>query len=512
MYMTAFRLIAAGLLLLGHPALSGQNFNRPVPKNVPPYDFVQYDSSYQGYYLTAPFRLGANTANASLPLMILDSKGFLFWYMPLAARNLLDFKFNSAAQLYQFVKFHNPQEVQYVLMDTGFNPVDSFTTVNGILPDIHDFQISSDHTFLLAGASDTILDLSAYLFNGTPGAANTRALGFVVQEFDADHNLLFQWNSNDHIHPGEAYANYPYSAAAFDYCHGNSIEEDTDGNLLLSFRNLNAVYKIDRHSGEILWQLGGKTSSFTFANDAGFSGQHDARRMPNGNIALFDNANQAAPPRISRAVEYQLDTLNWVATKVWEYQHAPGFFSPAMGCHQTTTDRRHLINYGLVFRPNPSVVLTDDDGKRLSELVFQDSFVIYRSYLFDLPLTGAQRPVISCAQNGGTVTLSAPAGYERYAWSTGETAASISVQAPGVYQLWVSHGAGMLGSEPFVIPDVSTACQASDVSETGGPDNSAPLEYFDLLGRKISPPEGPRTGSQLYVVRFADGRARLRLH
>lgn len=500
--------LAAVCLVFGAFALAGQNANRPVPAGVPVYEFVLHDSSFQGYYLTAPFRLNG-TANTPISAMILDSKGYLVAYVPVDARNVLDFKFNAERQQYQFVKFQNPQKVQYLLMDTAFELVDSFSTINGILPDIHDFQISKNGTFLLAGASDTLLDLSAYLFNGTPGNANTNVVGFVVQEFDAGHQLLFQWNSNDHIHPSKAIDSYGYNAGSFDYCHGNSIEEDTDGNLLISFRNLDAVYKIDRQTGAILWELGGKNSTFTFLNDPGFSGQHDVRRLPNGNIAMFDNGNSAAQPKVSRAVEYQLDTLNRVATRVWEYQYVPHFFSSALGSHQTTADRRHLINYGLNFRPDPSFVLVDDNKSLLAELFFRDSFMSYRSALSDLLFSAVQRPAISCTQTGGVVTLSAPPGHARYAWSTGESTSSIEVQSTGAFQFWVDYGIGMLGSEPFVIEDLSMACPVSSVSDIELNGSRVVIGYYDLLGREVAAPTGPKSGGKIYLVRYADGRMRV---
>lgn len=488
-----------------------QNYNRPVPSQVPAYEFVQHDSTQTGYYLTAPFGLNAGNGPMDLPpsTMVLDADGYLFWYQPVAARNLLDFTFHPEHDLYTYVKFVNPQNVQYMLMNRDFEVVDSFTTTNGISPDIHDFQITANKTFLLAGASDSIMDLSAYPFNGMPGSATTHVIGFVVQEFDEDHNLLFQWNSNDHIPPQATYPFYGYNAAAFDYCHGNSIEEDVDGNLLLSFRHLNAVYKIDRQSGKVLWRLGGRTSSFTFTNDQGFSGQHDVRRLPNGNIALFDNANMGPLPRVSRAVEYRLDTLNWTATKVWEYKYDPEFFSRAMGGHQTTDHRQHLINYGLNFRPEPSFVRTDDAGQLLSELFFQDSIMSYRSSLFDLPVEHIERPVITCSQDGGTVTLSAPSGQGRYEWSTGETAPTINVSETGAYQVWIPQGIGMLGSKPFVIQDLAAACPTSVVKEVPETDSELIVGYFDLLGRRIAPLQNSGSRMQIYVVQYASGRVRL---
>lgn len=459
--------------------------------------------------MSTPFRFGVNNPEPK-PAVILDSKGFVAWYLTASARSITDFKFNPEWQRFQYVRFLNPLEVQYILLDSQLNLLDSFTTTNGILPDVHDFLITENNTCLLAGASDSVMDLSAYLFNGIPGSANTHVTGFVVQEFDEDHNLLFQWDSNDHIPPTAGYPFYGYNPNGFDYCHGNSIDEDSDGNLLLSFRHLNAVYKIDRQTGKVLWQLGGKTSSFTFTNDGGFSGQHDVRRLPNGHIALFDNANMAAPPRISRAVEYELDTVNWLAKKVWEYQYTPGFFSRAMAGHQTTPERLHAIGYGLVFRPNPSAVLVDDAGSLISELFFADSVMSYRSYYYgDLPLNDAQRPSIQCSQNGGTVTLTAPPGYDEYVWSTGETTAEINVQESGAYQVWVNYGAGMLGSEPFYVQDLSTACPLSDVKNINIVDNQTIIGYFDLLGRRIDPPATVERDGKIYLVQYSNGRVKL---
>src|SRR5204863_9360513 len=78
-----------------------------------------------------------------------------------------------------------------------------------------------------------------------------------------------------------------------DYFHVNSIDVDTDGNLLVSARNTHAVYKLKRRTGAILWRLGGKRSDFAMGPGTRFAWQHDARRRPDGTVSLFDN--EAAP-------------------------------------------------------------------------------------------------------------------------------------------------------------------------------------------------------------------------
>lgn len=490
--------------------MAAQTFNRLVPAGVPPYEFIRNDSADHGHYLSAPFYLGTGPNDPSTllpkPILILDADGYICWYALVDARNLVDFKYFPDAGLYGYTTFYTPQDIRFVLMDNQFQLLDSFTTVNGILPDVHDFQITRNNTYLICGLSDRIVDLSAHQINGMPGSAQTHAEGFVVQEFDQDHNLVFQWDSNDHIHPSKAYENYGYNPDNYDYCHGNAVEEDDDGHLLLSFRHLNAVYKVDRQTGEVIWELGGKTSSFTFANDAGFSGQHDIRRLPNGHITVFDNANTAAPPRISRAVEYSLDTVNWVATKVWEYRYNPGFLARAMGSHQTTADRMHLVNYGLSFRPNPSFVLADDAGNVAVQLTYPDSVMSYRSFIFDLPFEHVDRPEINCVQGENSATLSAPPGFDRYEWSTGETTEIAVVDQPGIYQVWVDHGTGMLGSEPLVIEDPQNACRVIRTEEPEMVQNRQIMGYFDLLGRRIV---APRIG-EVYVARYRGGWSELR--
>ena len=73
------------------------------------------------------------------------------------------------------------------------------------------------------------------------------------------------------------------TGAIVDYAHGNAIEVDGDGNLILSSRHFSEVTKINRLSGEIMWRWGGKNNQFTFIGDStGFSYQHTIRRLPAG--------------------------------------------------------------------------------------------------------------------------------------------------------------------------------------------------------------------------------------
>ena len=92
----------------------------------------------------------------------------------------------------------------------------------------------------------------------------------------------------------------PEGPRSWDYFHINSVEEDADGDLIISARNTCALYKLDRDTGEIVWQLGGKGGDFRMGKGTRFCFQHDARRAGRGRISLFDNS--AGPPVAAPAV------------------------------------------------------------------------------------------------------------------------------------------------------------------------------------------------------------------
>src|SRR5262249_26461313 len=79
-----------------------------------------------------------------------------------------------------------------------------------------------------------------------------------------------------------------------DYVHANSLEWDDDEGIIVSSASQSTIFKIEYSSGRVLWRLGGygaKRSDFIFQNDplGGFSSQHSARKMPYGNILIYDN-------------------------------------------------------------------------------------------------------------------------------------------------------------------------------------------------------------------------------
>src|SRR5207248_6684945 len=101
-----------------------------------------------------------------------------------------------------------------------------------------------------------------------------------LQELDiATGRVLFEWHALGHIALSESYAKRRRKAP-FDYFHINSVELGRDGNLLVSARNTNAIYEIDRRTGAVVWRLGGKRTVFAMGRGTRFAWQPDGRQRP----------------------------------------------------------------------------------------------------------------------------------------------------------------------------------------------------------------------------------------
>jgi len=470
-----------------------------------PYEFEQYDTTDYGYYFAAPFSLlSAPTIGHQSRFILLDKDGFLTWYSTNNTVRYLNFQYQPDTNFFSCYFWNHP--FGYVFMDSTFQLVDTFSIYNGLYINPHEFKILPNGNVIFTVYKDSIMDLSAYTFNGGDhGSATTNVEGDIILEYDRAHNLVFRWNGFNYINITEAYEEFGYSPVCFDYSHVNSIDEDVDGNLLVSFRNINSVYKINHTNGNVIWRLGGKSSSFTFTNDYGFSGQHDIRCYPGGIISVFDNANTTTNQ--CRAVMYSLNTVAWTATKIWEYKPDPSFISTAMGGHLIIADSNHVIDYGENRRPYPSVDFIDNMGNIKTQIFFEDSILSYRTYITKLPFS-LPRPEISCTLGTNSINLFAPSGYQSYKWSTGETSDHITVSNTGVYQVWVNYGIGMLGSKPFYINNISTACITVGVQEQQIEPPKGDCIIYDLLGRIMKKPEI----GHVYIYRYANGYSVLKYY
>jgi hypothetical protein len=229
-------------------------------------------------------------------------------------------------------------------------------TVGAPVTDIHELLRLGNGNYLVAGQIFESFDTTAY-----GGSADAEVMGFEIQEVTPGGSVVWRWNSFDHIGLDETPAVYWNQIVTqpepYDTQHWNSLEPEGGNRMLLSFRNLDAVYEINRTTGNIIWKLGGTTTpkSLTVQNDVHGSyplgSQHDARRLSDGTITIHDNATFLN--RGPRAVRYQVNTQAKTATLVEEVTDPDAQASQCCGSARKLAGGNWLIGWGRIPTGSP---------------------------------------------------------------------------------------------------------------------------------------------------------------
>ncbi|TAL67311.1 MAG: hypothetical protein EPN82_15165 [Bacteroidetes bacterium] len=270
---------------------------------------------------------------------------------------------------------------KFYVVDRNLDLLDSFACKNGLETDFHDFKLLNNGHGLLLGIEYDTVDMSSIYPGGKPDAV---LISFALQEQDENKNVVWEWHALDHLQVTDATSDIDLTQQNIAWVHINSFEVDSDGNLLISERNLDEITKIEKQSGNIIWRLGGKkckNNQFTFLNDTidgfwGFSHQHSVHRLPNGNILLFDNGNMN-PLQQSRAVEYEIDEVNKTIRKVWEYNPFPSVYTMSQGSVERLPNGNTLIGWGTNLQ-QMTFVEVRADGTRAIEARNLESYMAMR--------------------------------------------------------------------------------------------------------------------------------------
>lgn len=134
-----------------------------------------------------------------------------------------------------------------------------------------------------------------------------------------------------------------------DWSHANALvylpEEDA---IIVSFRHLDCIMKLDWQTKKILWILGEPTGWGAAWQEYLLQPvgdlewpyhQHSPQLTPHGTLMVYDNGNYRARPfdeptsaanNYSRVVEYEIDEDAMTVEQVWEYRGSPRerFYSP----------------------------------------------------------------------------------------------------------------------------------------------------------------------------------------
>jgi hypothetical protein len=225
-----------------------------------------------------------------------------------------------------------------VVLDEHYSEIARIRAGNGLSADVHELLLTPKGTALVTIYNSVQRDLTAI---GGPSSHAT--WDSIIQEIDIDTgNVLFEWHSLDHVPVTDSYSPI---LDPFDYFHINSIDVDYDGNLIVSARNTSAIYKIDKATGNVLWTLGGRSSTIQMGPRVPFMYQHDARVHPDGTLTLFDDGPGSSSQQ-ARAIRLGIDVPGRQAVLLQEYVHPQALMVSAMGNAQQLGGDRMLVGWG----------------------------------------------------------------------------------------------------------------------------------------------------------------------
>ena len=317
---------------------------------------------------------------------IVSITGKVLWFHPLPAGSFAtDFRTQTylGKPVLTWFQADRGSGGEDVIYNDRYQQIATVKPANGYMPDFHEFLITPWNTALILADK--------------PGTANLTSLGLsahqqvidgVVQEIDIKTGkLLFQWDSADHVPYSDSHAPMPQSGQPWDWFHINAVHLDTDGNLLISSRFTWTIYKVNLRTGAMMWQLGGKHSTFAIKAAPGqkldsageiFAFQHDPEALGGNVYTVFDDESdgQTTLYSSSRAVTISLDLAAGTATLIKSVNQPEGLTAGATGSAQTTKNGDLFVSWGGLsyfseFSPS---------GKLLFNAKLPDSVGTYRAY------------------------------------------------------------------------------------------------------------------------------------
>lgn len=389
-----------------------------------------------GFVFLAPYAFSADAMYGQSGSLILDNLGNPIWFRPLSTPNLMNTDFRvqqlngqSVLTFWQGTLATPPTYTNapggssepgscYYILDNTYSVIKTVSAQNDFTSDIHEFLLTPNNTALFLSTKAVPMDLTPY-----GGPKNGFVQDFAIQEIDLQTNeLIFFWDALQHIPLTDSFepaSSATSSANIWDAYHFNSIGlTDTSSDLIVSGRNLWTIYRINKTTGDIVWRLGGKQSSFTILSGAEFSWQHDARFLSgtstSSTVSMFDDnccEGDTVPPGTPPAhgLVLQLDLNAMTASLATSYYHDPLINVSSQGNVQTLSNGNKFVGWGQSqyfsefaaagnTQSTPSVNL-------LYDAQMPGSNYSYRAYRETWVATPFYPPSIAVTLNGGLATI-----------------------------------------------------------------------------------------------------------
>jgi hypothetical protein len=339
-----------------------------------------------------------------------------------------------------------------VVADHSYRIVATVRAGNGEMADLHDFQIEPHRVAYI-----TVFNLMRCDLSAVGGKRDGALVDGAAQEIDMATGLVrWEWHSIDHVDVRESHQPQPVNANPWDWFHINSLDPESDGKLLVSARSTWAVYELDGSSGQVKWQLGGRSSSFAMGSGTQTAWQHDARMQPDGTVTIFDNGSNPRVHFQSRAVRVRLDYQRHTASLVRSYVH-PGspVLADSQGNAQTLADGALVIGWGSV----PALSEVSPGGSLVLDAHLPPGTASYRAFRFAWSGQPQSAPAVSARllPTGDSTAVFASwngaSGVRSWRVLVGRDPASMSVRA-------TMPDSGFESSVTYPSPDPYVAVQA----------------------------------------------------
>jgi hypothetical protein len=376
-------------------SMTTQYWVRCLPHDFPELQMVKHPENGQatpGYYLIGNSAGGTEGFHTGYA-MVLDSNGVPVWYHAIAGSGIDDVDDVVPGSISFFQSWMTqPVQIRHLdpWMATTAKPM-------GADLDTHELQVlPNGHYLAFSYPLEKGVNLTGIKNLTLPNPSNAAIFNCHIVEFEPKTGAVeWTWVATDHFDPVED-SIVPSLALqdgieAVDLFHCNSIDIDpVTGNLLVSSRNMNSVFYVDRSTNKVVWKMGGSNvtkdgATYVPVTDA-FYQQHDARLQSGwseakgtGQVSVFDDRSLVSGPARGLLLDVKTGAGGQTpgATLAWQYR-AEGN-SADRGSFRIGADGSRVIGWGQ--NQDLTLVFTEvsESGNPYLDFYFPDHHISYRA-------------------------------------------------------------------------------------------------------------------------------------
>lgn len=225
----------------------------------------------------------------------------------------------------------------------------------------HEVLLAPDNHIVMLATVERTFDLTAA---GGTAHDTVRSDGILV--LDRKGHKVWEWSVFDALEPA---TDKEILHTRMDWMHANSLSYDKDGNYLISFYNNGQIWKLDAHTGKVIWKFG-KNGDFHFPDSAAFDMGHAVHINAENDLMLFHNG---VSRQQSQTLAFHLDEGNRTAAVSIRSPLPAYLFNDRMGS-------AYLVDHNSILQCSSkrnTVLLTNRQGHPLWRL--RCSFIPYRA-------------------------------------------------------------------------------------------------------------------------------------